>query len=213
MEIYIVRHGETDLNAQGVLQGWIDEPLNASGRKLAAITGHHMKGIRFDCCITSPLVRAKETAEIILQESGNDTPIFTDERIREINCGDYEGKPLLTMGAEGQRFFDDPFHFTGFPNGEKIQDVCYRTQDFLKEIIRRDDGKVYLISIHGTALRAMLNFLYDDPSDFWHGHIPYNCVVSIVTAMNGKARLTADDVVYYPRELIVDRYLLKKKTP
>ena len=52
----------------------------------------------------------------------------------------------------------------------------------------------------------MLNFLYDDPSNYWHGHVPYNCAVNIVEAEGGRARLIADDKIYYPEEMIVDRY-------
>ena len=74
MVIYIVRHGETVLNAKGVMQGRLDEPLNQKGRDLAEMTGKAMKGIHFDYCISSPLNRAKETAEIILRESENDIP-------------------------------------------------------------------------------------------------------------------------------------------
>ena len=54
MLLYIIRHGETDYNAKGVLQGRMDAPLNESGRSLAAIVGRAMKGIRFDRCISSP---------------------------------------------------------------------------------------------------------------------------------------------------------------
>ena len=69
MLLYIIRHGETDYNAKGVLQGHMDAPLNESGRSLAAIVGRAMKGIRFDRCISSPLKRASKTAEIVLRES------------------------------------------------------------------------------------------------------------------------------------------------
>ncbi len=206
MKIYIVRHGETDLNAKGVMQGWLDEPLNESGRELAVITGRKMKGIKFDQCISSPLIRAKETAELILQESENDIPIHIDNRLIEINFGNLEGKYLLEMGKVGQTFFTDPFSFVGFPNGEKIQDVCNRTQEFLNELIKKDDQKIYLIATHGCALRAMLNLLYDNPFDYWHGHVPYNCCVNIVEAEKGKAWLIADDRIYYPVEFVVDRY-------
>ena len=64
MTIYVLRHGETALNAKGVMQGWLNEPLNENGRALAALTGRAMaaRGIRFDFCVSSPLARAKETA-------------------------------------------------------------------------------------------------------------------------------------------------------
>ena len=79
MLIYVVRHGETNANVNGFLQGCTNDPLNENGRKLAIITGQGMKGIKFDYCISSPLDRAKETAEIILRESGNDISIVFDD--------------------------------------------------------------------------------------------------------------------------------------
>lgn len=206
MKIYIIRHGETALNTKGVMQGWLDEPLNENGRKLAALSGQAMKGIRFDRCISSPFVRATETAEILLRESGNAANIMIDDRIREIHFGDLEGKCLSEMGEEGYQFYMDPFRFAGFPNGERIQDVCIRTQSFLKELIAKDDGKTYLISTHGCAMRAMVNYLKDDPSDYWYGHGPYNCSFTIIEAEGGKARITDVDKVYYDASLIVDHF-------
>ena len=69
MLIYIVRHGETNANVNGYLQGWSNDPLNENGRKLAVITGRGMRDIKFDCCISSPLIRTRETAEIILKSA------------------------------------------------------------------------------------------------------------------------------------------------
>ena len=206
MKIYILRHGETGLNAKGIMQGRLDEPLNENGRKLAALSGQAMKGVRFDDCISSPLIRATETAEILLRESGNAANIAIDDRLLEIHFGDLEGKSLSEMGEEGYRFYRDPFHFAGFPNGETIQDVCIRTQSLLKELIAKDDGKTYLISTHGCAMRAMVNYLKDDPSDYWYGHAPYNCSFTIIEAEGGKARITDVDKVYYDASLIVDHF-------
>ena len=109
MKIYIIRHGETALNVQGVLQGQIDEPLNENGRKLAELTGRGMRGIRFDACISSPLSRAVETAQIVLRESGNDLPINIDERLLEMDFGDMDAKKISEMGEESLSFFLTPF--------------------------------------------------------------------------------------------------------
>ncbi|MCR5575933.1 MAG: histidine phosphatase family protein [Oscillospiraceae bacterium] len=209
MKLYILRHGETALNSKGVMQGWLDEPLNENGRRLAVLSGQAMKGIRFDRCISSPLIRATQTAEIILRESENAVKIEIDDRIREINFGDLEGKSLSEMGKEGYLFYTDPLRFAGFPNGESIRDVCERTQAFLKELIAKDDGKVCLISTHGCAMRAMVNCLKDDPSDYWYGHAPYNCSFTIVETETGTPRITAVDKVYYDSSLIVDHFRQK----
>lgn len=206
MLIYIIRHGETDLNVKGVLQGWVDEPLNESGMRLARITGKKMESVRFDGCFSSPLKRAADTARIVLEASENDLPIQYDDRLREISFGEAEGRHRSTLGEQGRRFFEEPFRYEPFPGGESIRQVCARTQSFLKELLMRDDGKTYLLSTHGCALRAMLNYLYEDPSDFWHMHVPYNCAVSIVEGRNGQGRLIGDDVIYYDRSQIVDRY-------
>ncbi len=206
MKLYILRHGETDLNTKGVMQGWLDAPLNRNGRSLAVLTGQGMRGIAFDKCISSPLIRATETAQIVLRESKNDIPIQTDDRIREINFGAMEGRTIAEMGEAGALFFKDPFRFPGFPGGETIRGVCERTQAFLKSLIAQDDGKTYLICTHGCATRAMLNFLYENPADFWRGHPPYNCCVNIVFAEQNRPKLVAADKVYYDERLIVNHY-------
>ena len=206
MKIYIVRHGETALNAKSVMQGRLDEPLNESGRELAVITGQNMKNVRFDVCISSPLKRAEETAKIILKESGNDIPVVFDDRITEIDFGELEGKRLSEMGEQGYLFYSDPLKFDGFPHGENVYDVRKRTGEFLEELISKNDGKTYLVSTHGCAMRAMVNGLFDDPSDFWRGHAPYNCSFTIIECDGGAPRITALDRVFYDKELIVDRF-------
>ena len=204
MRIYIVRHGETNANKEGYLQGWSNDPLNDNGKMLAEITGQAMKDIKFDCCISSPLIRAKETAEIILRESGNDIQIEFDDRIKEINFGIFEKTSI--RDEKVTKFLQKPIIDYRFLGGESIEEVMVRTQGFLKELIKREDDKTYLVSTHGCALRAMLNYLYDDPSDYWHGHVPYNCCVNIIEVQYGKERLITDDKIYYDQGLVIDRY-------
>ena len=67
MKIYFVRHGETDWNKERKIQGQVDIPLNEFGRHLARETAKGLRDVPFDVCFTSPLGRARETAEIILQ--------------------------------------------------------------------------------------------------------------------------------------------------
>ncbi len=206
MKIYIVRHGETDANVKKLAQGRTDEPLNKNGRELAVLTGQALKGMHFDACISSPLIRASETAKIILEESGNDIPFTVDDRLLEMDFGDKEGKSLAEMDDTAYLFYTDPFQFPGFPGGETIRDVCDRTQDFLKELIAKDDNKTYLVSTHGCALRAMTNHLFEDRSNFWQGHAPYNCSFTIIEAENRTAKITDVDKVYYDQSLVIDHY-------
>jgi broad specificity phosphatase PhoE len=214
MQIYIVRHGETESNREGVFQGRTDSKLLESGFELARQTGAALAadGVRFDAAFSSPLSRAWDTARTVLAASGNaDVPLVREDRLLEISMGNYEGKRFRPgereVDAESVRlFFEDPFAFSGFPGGEDARAVCARTQGFLHELACGAWENV-LVSTHGFALRAMLNRLYADPSDFWQGHVPYNCSVSIVDVQpDGAMHLAASDKVYYDPSLRVDRY-------
>jgi len=210
MQIYIVRHGETRSNVEGRLQGWADDVLNEMGIKLAEETGKAMRGMRFDAVFSYPLSRAYHTAEIILRESGNRVPIEIDERVKEINVGSFEGKKFRSGECEVdpvqvRAFFTDPLPMPAFPNGESVRDVMARSRAFLEEIAARDYETV-LVTTHGCALRCMLNFLYENKGDFWHGHVPYNCCVNVVEAKDGELKLVKDDIILYDPDLCVNRY-------
>ena len=81
--LYIMRHGKTDWNAKHKLQGHADIPLNEEGRQMAEKAREEYDGPVFDVCYCSPLVRAKETAEIFLK--GTHTPIIADPRLIEMS--------------------------------------------------------------------------------------------------------------------------------
>ena len=88
--LYIMRHGRTDWNDRHKLQGRTDVPLNEEGRRMAEKAAEEYRDIPLDVCWCSPLIRARETAEIVLR--GRDVPILTDDRLREMSFGDYEGQ-------------------------------------------------------------------------------------------------------------------------
>lgn len=214
MKIYVIRHGETDANKEGVLQGSSDWPLNEDGIKLAKITGQNMKDIKFDICYSSPLIRARDTAKYVLEESKNNTEIIYDDRLKEINGGIYEGKKLKSKPPEIPTFIAlmfkyNPFLCGKFKDGESMFEVCRRTQNFLKELSKKNYNNV-LVSMHGCSMRAMLNMLYKNKLDFWQGRVPYNCAVNIIEVNNGKMKLIEKDKVYYDEKYIVDRYDFSK---
>lgn len=219
MYLYIVRHGETDLNRQGRLQGWIDQPLNANGRQLALMTGEGLRHVRFDRIFTSPLGRAMETAELVTEPSrilhGQDgIPVETDDRLKEIRWGEWDAcictkEHFEVPDPEKYRlFYSDPFRFTGAPGGESTQDVCDRALAFMKEMLVRadsEDGNI-LVSTHGATVRALLHPVYREPDDFWHGSVPPNCSVNVVEIRRGKMRLLKEDQIFYDPEEIVNPY-------
>ena len=85
MKIYLVRHGETDWNQAGLLQGQTDIALNAQGLEQAREAAERLKDVPFEIAFCSPLIRAKRTAEIIIGD--RKITLTTDERLRELNFG------------------------------------------------------------------------------------------------------------------------------
>ena len=114
------------------------------GRYLAEATAEGMKDVRIDFCYTSPLIRAKETAQIILGE--REIPLVEEKRIEEICFGKCEGMKfrgeITDPGSEAfQRFFTDTENYVPSEGAESISELYERTGCFLSEIADREDLK------------------------------------------------------------------------
>ena len=185
MKLYIVRHGETVWNRHHKVQGVADIPLAENGILLAEKTGEALKNVSFDLCITSPLVRARKTAELILAKQAHKVPVCMNDA-REY------------LDPRMKKFFTDPWNFDRPKDGESIRDVLARTKEFWEELIHNPklQDKTILIASHGCAVRALLHNVYKDHEDFWHGFVPPNCSVNVVEVTDGQAVLLEDDKVY-----------------
>lgn len=214
MLIYIIRHGETDGNRNGVLQGWTNQPLNDNGRELAVVTAKALAEVKFDVAYSSPLSRAYETAEIILKYSNHSIPeIVIDNRIKEINFGEWEGKRITKENfnipsVRFNEFYTDTFNFPNGPGGETTWDVVHRTGDFLNQVFSNPEyqDKTILVATHGFALRALLHHVYEDKNDFWHGQVPANCCVNVIEKNENEIKLITDDQLFYDPNLVVNPY-------
>ncbi|KAI0748488.1 phosphoglycerate mutase-like protein [Daedaleopsis nitida] len=96
--IYIVRHGETDDNRQGVIQGHLDTLLNAAGIEQAQLTADALEDVPFGAAYSSDLQRARKTAEIILEKHPG-LPLQPTEALRERYLGDWQGRSYTNRGA------------------------------------------------------------------------------------------------------------------
>lgn len=203
MDIYLIRHGETDWNKVKRLQGVTDIPLNAYGIELAEKTAEGLKDVPFDVIYTSPLIRARKTAEIIRGDRKID--IIPTNGLLEISFGDYEGLTYLpetyNIPKPGfRRFFDDPEHYETPPNGESLAHLRERTSSFVRSIMNdpSNEGKTILMASHGAAIRGILSGLLNLPiAEFWSGPVHKNCGVTKIHAEQGTFAIEFENRIYY----------------
>lgn len=175
--LYIMRHGKTDWNAKRKLQGCTDIPINDEGREMAIAASEEYKDVHFDVCYCSPLIRARETAELVLK--GRKIPIIIDDRLREMGFGIYEGieNSFDIPDCPVNVLFFEPQNYKGVEGGETLDDVFKRTGDFLKEVVEPDlaEGKDVLIVGHGAMNSTIVTQIRNNPvSELWKEGIP-NC--------------------------------------
>lgn len=146
--LYIMRHGRTDWNERHKLQGRTDIPLNANGRQMAEKAREEYADVHFDVCYCSPLIRARETAEIVLR--GRNIPIIPDERLVEMSFGACEGMEYSfdKLGSPIADLFLHPEKYTEpVDGGESFEQLFARTGEFLREVayplVNAGQGRAY----------------------------------------------------------------------
>jgi uncharacterized phosphatase len=177
--LYLVRHGETDWNAQRRIQGSTDIPLNAMGRSQASTTGRLLARREWDGIYSSPLSRAFETASIIAAEIGLGRPITIDA-IVERNYGAAEG--LNWEQIERQFPGDAPV-----PGRETHPEVAERVIPALTALATSRPGTALIVVTHGGVIRSVLNSV--DP-DVAHGSITNGSIHSF-ELVDGSLELVA----------------------
>ena len=157
-EFVFVRHGETDANRAGVLQGNIDCPLNENGIRQAQAVAEYLKDLHFDAAYSSSLFRAAKTAEILIACGHDATPLFLDDRLREWHCGEIDG---LKWDDINDRFRHEARSFcfeqieTQMPGGESGFEFQRRVEELLIEAREKYAGKRILLVAHGGVLQRI----------------------------------------------------------
>jgi broad specificity phosphatase PhoE len=167
MKVVVVRHGETTSNATHRLMGQrIDDALNAKGVKQAEMITKELQNYHFDLIITSPLKRARETAEIINKNIG--VPLVVRDELKERDFGLLSGKTWSEMDNETGRTsgesmkndFDQVYNYRP-QGGESAQDVKDRIINFFHDVKEHFSDKKVLIVAHGGILR-MAHLLFKE---------------------------------------------------
>lgn len=164
--IYVFRHGETDYNVQGRMQGYLDIPLNTNGLAQARVLADTLSNAHLDIIYSSPLSRAMKTAEIVADK--NHVKIVTENGLSEWNLGVLCGHIINTIDApkntpvnlnsdtvnvSRELLHDDDF----VPqNGESYNMLKKRVYETMINIVKNTDAKNIGIATHGGIIRLLI---------------------------------------------------------
>jgi broad specificity phosphatase PhoE len=163
--IYLTRHGETEWNEKKLIQGHTDIPLNTKGKEQAKLLGKQLKDIDFDVVFSSDLLRAANSAEIIIKEK--EMTVIKIKALRERFFGRFEGKSLDEM----RKAFGEVMLVTKekqkklkIYDVENDEEIITRLIPFMKKTAKQYIGKKILMVTHGGLLRAFLSYVnYEVP--------------------------------------------------
>jgi broad specificity phosphatase PhoE len=155
--IYLVRQGETDWNLFKRANGVTDTFLNQTGIAQAKLQAENLKNVIFNACFCSPQTRARQTCEIIFKG-----PIVFDDRLIEINCGEFDGKEetMEVMMLMGQAFM------SGGKGAESFKDFTKRNCDFCDMVAADYKNKNVLIVTHAANIRVIDYYFKGKPRDY-----------------------------------------------
>ncbi len=170
MTLFLVRHGQTDWNREPTrCSGWAEVELNEEGRAQARDLGRALDGRGVELIVTSHLVRARETAELLREELGGELPFIVDPRLAETHRGEWETRRFTAIMREEpdtwRLYREHPERFR-FPGGESLEAQQRRVLACLRDCAL--DGRTALLVTHGGSLRLTRCFLEGHGIDAFH---------------------------------------------
>lgn len=166
MDLYFVRHGKTEWNLEGKYQGGHgDSPLLPESLHDINKLAKRLKNVRIDHAYTSPLPRAKTTAETLLKDLNRNIPLTIVDGLREFDLGVMEGQKFIKLEKEmpevihSFRFEPSTYDYKRI-KGESFEQVAKRTNDAVQRIVDSSpDDSTALIVSHGAALVTCIQSL------------------------------------------------------
>ena len=165
LQVYLVRHGETQLNAERRIQGQSDSPLTEKGVQQAWQVAERARTLGITHVITSDLGRTQQTARIIADACGCD--VLLEPRLRELDMGVLEKRHIdtLTETEEGwRRTLVNGTEDGRIPEGESMQELSVRMHAALAECLKLPAGSRPLLVSHGIALGCLVSTILGLPA-------------------------------------------------
>ena len=199
--ICIVRHGETDWNVAGILQGWRDVPLNERGREQSREMAGMFASGGFSRVYASPLRRSLENAAIVAGELGLPPPT-AHAGLKERNFGDIQGIPKAELAELNPLLLEQILKrnpAAAFPEGEAMDEFAGRVLAAIREIGARHGGDRVLVITHGWTMDVVTREVSGLPRSAVLHHKPKNgeclwleATQDSIRPLPGKARLHLD---------------------
>lgn len=185
--LWLMRHGETEWNRAGRLQGHDDSPLTEAGEAQARDSGRRLAGLLAPdtLLLASPSGRTQATARLVFGGAAFET----DARLLEIGIGAWTGAHFEALRAADPALFAAPAYgwYDAAPGGERLEGLAARVAGFLAELPARAAGRPVAIVTHGITLRVMrAQVLGLAMADETHLHFPQGAIHHIEA---GRARL------------------------
>jgi len=194
LTLYIVRHGETEWNKEGRIQGRLNSQLTDKGRQYARLLGERLKEVDFIEIISSPSSRTLETAKLICAD--RNLSIVTDEAIMEMDMGKWQGKTkkeIYEHSLEMYRTFMDHPEIYQQDGAETFADMKKRASEFLQKLQNRYLPGNLLIVTHGLFIKTLFLIAKEiEIKDFWSEPTVDGTSLSIVTIEQGKIKLVLE---------------------
>lgn len=159
--LYLVRHGETEQNRLGTVQGrGVDGVLNETGRRQATCLADHLSRLAFDAAYASTLRRARETAEIVLSRQVRAPQLQQIADLDEMCWGEFEGRPFRPPVSDAISRLREDWQAGRFDkgpkDGESIVEVQERSVRAVRNLVDAHPGQTILVVTHGRLLRILL---------------------------------------------------------
>lgn len=194
---YIVRHGQTQWNKKGILQGHLDSPLTRMGIKQAKERATFFSTYHFDAVFSSDIWRAHRTAKILLLE--REMAVITTALLREGSLGKYEGRKIQDLEMDLRDLIEEHeqlstrehIKYKLAPDIESNEEMVHRLTIFLRETALAYEGKTVLIVSHGSIIRSLLLQLGYGT----HKELPEGCISNL-----GFVKLASDGTDFFIQE-------------
>lgn len=191
MRIYVTRHGETQWNQEGRMQGWKNSNLTKDGIEKAGKLGKRLEDVQFDCVYCSPLGRAVETAKHIIGDKKVEI-ILTDE-VKEMGFGKWEGMKHSEVEAfyatQKFNFWNNPKEYEPV-EGERFEELLERAGRFITKITEQTDDQNVLIVSHAICIKAIYAFVKGYTlEEFWNPPIIKDTSLTILEVQDGKIQM------------------------